>query len=137
MYVFSNIYQEMDQVTLSYKFCGRQVFSFPEIKFLIIFWPVSPSRKFKGGICCGDHLAISYAELPTLPDYAEDFLIFRENKLIRVHKFDSLPDSGNILSIICNFKNLPDGWIESSWLHDVNVGSSAYGGELLYLQIFS
>ena len=39
------------------------------------------------------------AELPTLPDSAEDFLIVRENKPIRVHKFDNLPDSGNILSI--------------------------------------
>ena len=32
-------------------------------------------------------------------DSAEDFLIFWENKLIGVHKFDNLPDSGNILSI--------------------------------------
>ena len=38
-------------------------------------------------------------ELPTLSDSAEDFLIFRENKSIRVHKFDNLPDSGNFLSI--------------------------------------
>ena len=38
-------------------------------------------------------------ELPTLPDSVEDFLIFRENKPIWVHKFDNLPDSGNILSI--------------------------------------
>ena len=37
--------------------------------------------------------------LPTLPDSAEDFLIFRENKPIWVHKFDNLPDSGNFLSI--------------------------------------
>ena len=37
--------------------------------------------------------------LPTLPDSTEDFLIFRENKPIRVHQFDNLPDSGNILSI--------------------------------------
>ena len=36
------------------------------------------------------------AGLPTLPDSAEDFLIFRENKTIRVHKFDNLPDSGNL-----------------------------------------
>ena len=35
------------------------------------------------------------AGLPTLPDSAEDFLIFRENKPIQVHKFDNLPDSGN------------------------------------------
>ena len=41
----------------------------------------------------------SFTELPTLPDSAEDFLIFRENKPIRVHKFDNLPDSGKILSI--------------------------------------
>ena len=39
------------------------------------------------------------AELPTLPDSAEDFLIFRKNKPIWVHKFDKLPDSGNFLSI--------------------------------------
>ena len=37
--------------------------------------------------------------LPTLPDSAKDFLILRENKLILVHKFDNLPDSGNFLSI--------------------------------------
>ena len=49
-----------------------------------------------------------YAGLPTLPDSAEDFLIFRENKPIRVHKFDNLPDSGNFLSIECDIKNLPD-----------------------------
>ena len=41
----------------------------------------------------------SISELPTLRDSAEDFLIFRENKPIRVHKFDNLPDSGNVLSI--------------------------------------
>ena len=34
--------------------------------------------------------------LPTLPDSAEDFLIFRKNKPIQV---DNLPDSGNFLSI--------------------------------------
>ena len=39
------------------------------------------------------------AELPTLPDSAEYFLIFRENKPIQVHKFDDLPDSGNFVSI--------------------------------------
>ena len=38
-------------------------------------------------------------ELPTLPDSAEDLLIFRENKPIQVHKFDNLPDTGNFLSI--------------------------------------
>ena len=39
------------------------------------------------------------AGLPPLNDSAEDFLIFRENEPIRVHKFDNLPDSGT-LSII-------------------------------------
>ena len=57
------------------------------------------------------------AELPTLPDAAEDFLIFRENKQIQVHKFDNLPDSGNFLSIklyviqkifLIGEENLPD-----------------------------
>ena len=49
------------------------------------------------------------AGLPTLPDSAEDFLIFRENKPIRVHKFDNLPDSGNFCPLnICDIKNLPD-----------------------------
>ena len=56
-------------------------------------------------------------ELPTLPDSAEDFLIFRENKPIRVHKFDNLPDSGIFLSIelyvifkifLIGEENLPD-----------------------------
>ena len=56
-------------------------------------------------------------ELPTLPDSAEDFLIFRKNKPIRVHKFNNLPDSGNFLSIklyvilkifLIDEENLPD-----------------------------
>ena len=50
--------------------------------------------------------------LPTLPNSAEDFLIFRKNKPIWVHIFGSLPDSGNFLSIklyvICDIKNLAD-----------------------------
>ena len=45
------------------------------------------------------HNALPIAGLPTLPDSAEDFLIFRENQPIRVHKFDNLPDSGNFLCI--------------------------------------
>ena len=39
------------------------------------------------------------SEMPTLPDSAEDFLIFRENIPIWVHKFDNLPDSRIFLSI--------------------------------------
>ena len=57
----------------------------------------STDSPFKFLCCVPTHQLIT--ELPTLPDSAEDFLIFRENKLIRVHKFDNLPDSGNILYI--------------------------------------
>ena len=50
--------------------------------------------------CFRDHILVqSLSGLPTLPDSAEDFLIFRDNKPILVHKFDNLPDSGNFLSI--------------------------------------
>ena len=37
---------------------------------------------------------IKFSRAETLPDSAEDFLIFRENKPIWAHKFDNLPDSG-------------------------------------------
>ena len=81
---------------------------------------------FSSGWSISDLVGRIYVRAANPSWFCRRLLIFRENKPIWIHKFDNLPDSGNILSIelYVIFKNLPDWWIESSWLHDVNVGSS-------------